>query len=73
MTQTRFEAGKGIAHRKMEIQNTMASVTRRFKAGEVVDISDIDLIIEHAQEVKKTVEHWNDVRRRELGQIVRTA
>ncbi len=69
---TRFEAGKGLAHRKAEIQATTSSIVRVFKAGEIVNEVDLVHLEEHIKEMRKVVEYWNNERRRELRQPVRT-
>jgi hypothetical protein len=68
----RFQTGKALAHRKAEIQATTASIVRRFKAGEIVNEADLDYIIGQGEEIRKAVLFWNDERRRELRQPVKT-
>ncbi|QPX62590.1 hypothetical protein SEA_WOLLYPOG_38 [Arthrobacter phage Wollypog] len=68
----RFQTGKSFAHRSAEIRTAAASVTRLFKAGGRPDPKLLDDIIEHATEMKKAVEFWNEERARELREPVKT-
>ncbi len=67
----RFAAGKAIALMKMEIHDASSRITRRFKANQIVDVADVDTIKRHAEAIGKLVEYWNEVRAKELGEVVK--
>ena len=68
----RFAASKELTHRKAEISNTVASIVRQFKAGQIVNEADLDYVIGHAEAMRDTVKIQNDKRKRELGKVVKT-
>lgn len=72
MASERFLAGKVIAAKALDIRAASARVTRTFKANEIVDESDLDLIEDHVKSIRASVLEWNNIRRRELGHIIKT-
>lgn len=68
----KFEAGKAMALMSGEIRSAAANITRRFKAGLEVDLSEVDQIEAHAKSMREIVEYWKTRDARDAGKAIKT-